>query len=170
MRTHTRRKTKTEFLWGITAQYRKRGEPWPASSKTIAAWAIEEGLWRPKPKNLIDQCASEIADAMREEFFTDAQGRKVRKKHAIRDIKELPDGRHEQLVLWVDIGDATHEQMLMAFQYRRKQVLGDCRQLRVDVASYNDNNNHGEYIEMSFDFTEDLVEMEQPTEYPGVTT
>ncbi len=105
---------------------------------------------------------------MREEFFTDAQGRRVRKKHPFRDVKELLDGTHEQLFLWVDIADATHEQAAMAFQYGRKLVLGDCRQLKVDVDSYNDNNKNDGYVELSFDFTDDLAELEQPAEYPGL--
>jgi hypothetical protein len=75
---------------------------------------------------------------MREEMFTDSQGRRVRKKHAIRDLRELPSGKQEQLVLWVDISDATGEQMLKAFQYRRRLVLGDCTQLKTDVDSYNE--------------------------------
>lgn len=163
------RKTKTEFLWHITEKYRSSGERWPATSKEIAGWAIRAKLWAPHQRSLIEQCANEIAAAMREEFFTDSQGRRVRKKHAIRDVRDLPSGKHEQLVLWVDIGDASGDQMLSAFQYRRRLVLGDCKQLKTDVDSYNDNNRHGEFIEMSFDFTEDLAELEQPVDYPAFT-
>ena len=161
-------KTKTEFLQDITAAYREANQPWPTTARHIAAWAIQEGMWRPHPRSVIEQCASELTAAMREEYFTDAQGRRVRKKHAIRDIKELPSGKHEQICLWVDIDDATHEQMVMAFQNRRRQALGDCKQLKTDVDSYNDNNGAGEYIEMCFDFTDDLMEMEQPEVYPGL--
>jgi hypothetical protein len=106
------RKTKAEFLWYIADKYRAAGERWPATSKDIAAWAIRGKLWAPHPRGLIEQCAHEIAAAMREEMFIDSQGRRVRKKHAIRDLRELPSGKQEQLVLWVDISDATGEQML----------------------------------------------------------
>jgi hypothetical protein len=33
--------------------------------------------------------------------------------------------------------------MEIAFQQRRQQILGDCRQLKTDVDSYNDNYNSG---------------------------
>jgi hypothetical protein len=32
--------------------------------------------------------------------------------------------------------------------------------------SYNDNNKYGAHIEMSFNFDEDLKELQQPPEYP----
>ena len=85
-----------------------------------------------------------------------------------REVEELPDGTHEQIFLWVDMKEATPEQAEMAFQYGRKLTLDDCRQLKVGVDSYNQNNTHGAYIEMSFDFTDDIAEMEQPSEYPGL--
>ena len=102
---------------------------------------------------------------MREEYFTDIQGRRVRKKHAIREIQDIGDGKHKQLTFWVDIEDAEPKEMQAAFQQRRMQVLGDCRQLKTDVDSYNDNNKYNDSIQMYFDFTEDLIELEQPVEY-----
>lgn len=40
--------------------------------------------------------------------------------------------------------------------------------LETSVDSYNDNNTHGKYVEVSFDFNEALAESEQPTVYPGL--
>ena len=40
-----------------------------------------EGLWAPQPSALIRQCAEELSRAMREEYVTDPQGRRVRAKH-----------------------------------------------------------------------------------------
>jgi hypothetical protein len=159
-------KTKTQFLWDITVRYRDAGEAWPTTAKNIAAWAIRAKLWAPSPRNLIDQCAGELAAAMREEFFTDDQGRRVRKKHAIREVVALPEGKHDQMI-WVDIEDASPVQMDLAFQYRRRQVLGDCTQLKRDLDSYNENYNTGDQLRICFDFSEDLAELEQPTEYPA---
>lgn len=45
-------------------------------------------------------------------------------------------------------------------------TVGDLRQLKTDQDSYNDNNAHGARIQLSFDFREDLTELEHPTEYP----
>jgi len=33
------------------------------------------------------------------------------------------------------------------------------------VDSYNDNNRFGAYVQLSLDFTYDVEELEQPTEY-----
>ena len=35
--------------------------------------------------------------------------------------------------------------------------------------NYNDNNSGGQHVEMCFDFTDDLIEMEQPEVYPGLS-
>jgi hypothetical protein len=160
-------KTKTEFLQEITGQYRDAGEKWPTTCKEIAAWAIREGLWKPYPKNMVSQCATEIAAALREEHYTDPQGRSVRAKRPYR-AAEILEGNEEQVFLWVDMREADEEQAQTAFQYGRKMVVDDCRQLKVGVESYNENNPHGAYIEMSFDFRDDMTEMDQPAEYPGL--
>lgn len=75
--------------------------------------------------------------------------------HAARIPK---DG--QQLVFWADIRTADRRHMEIAFQQRRHQIVGDCRQLKVDVDSYNDNTNPGGAIQMIFDFTQDLAELE----------
>jgi len=68
-----------------------------ASSHEIAAWAIKGGRWHPQPADLTDQCAKQIAVAMREDYFTDPQGRRVRSKHAARIL----DGNKEVVpILW----------------------------------------------------------------------
>ena len=161
-------KTKAEYLQDIVADYRRAGEAWPTTAKHIAAWAIQEGRWKPHAKNLIGQCGGEIAAAMRQEFYTDPQGRRVRKKHAFRSVQELADGDETQLFLWIDVSDAPPEQIEMAFQYQRKLIVGDCKQLKTDVDSYNENNPHGHYVEVSFNFAEDLAEAEQAVVYPGL--
>jgi len=33
----------------------------------VAQWAIDEGLWRPQPADLVKHCADQIARAMRED-------------------------------------------------------------------------------------------------------
>ncbi len=50
--------------------------------------------------------------------------------------------------------------MEIAFQQRRQQIVGDCRQLKTDADSFNDNSNPGSPIQMIFDFTDDLAELE----------
>ena len=164
------KKTKTEFLQDVVKAYRRASQPWPATARNIGAWAIQEGMWKAPIKNQIDQCAEEIAGAMRNEFYTDPQGRTVRKKHPYRQIVKLPNGKTQQQFPWVDMEDPNlkHEEAEMALQYGRKLIVGDCKQLKTSVDSYNDNNKAGKYIEMSFSFSEDMEESEQPTSYPGL--
>lgn len=138
-------------LQRIADRYMESGQSWPATSREIAAWAIREGLWTPHPSAIVAQCASELSRAMREDYLTDAQGRSVRAKHA---------ARIEQKVLWADIRTASRQHMQVALQQRRRQIVGDCRQLRADVDSYNENSNSGEPIQMVFDFTQDLEELD----------
>lgn len=147
--------TYTEQLQHIVALYREAGQLWPAPTRQVAGWAIREKLWAPQTDSLVSQCAEQLARAMREEYVVDAQGRSVRAKHAARTQR---DG--EQLVLWADIRTADPRHMQIAFQQRRQQIVGDCRQLKVDVDSYNDNANAGKPIQMIFDFTQDLAELE----------
>ena len=144
-----------EQLRSLADEYRVDGRPWPASSKQIAAWAIDAGLWRAHPSTLLNQCAEHLARAMREDTFVDPQGRTVRAKHAARMSKD-----EVQLVLWDDIRTSSREHMQIALQQRRQQVVGDCRQLKNDVDSFNDNANPGSPIQMVIDFTQDLAEFE----------
>jgi hypothetical protein len=126
-----------------------------ATARDIAAWAIGIGLWAPQPGSVIEQCAEELSRAMREEYITDPQGREVRAKHAAR-VRE----NGKQCTLWADIRTASPEHMERAFGQRRKQILGDCRQLKSDVDSYNDNRQPENPIQVVFDFTLDLTELE----------
>jgi len=146
-------KTLTEQYQEISNKYMRSGKPWPATTEQIARWAIEKKLWAPQPQSLIKLCAEQLSEAMRVEYFTDPQGRKVRAKHAARVTE-----RGKQLTLWADIRSATRGHMAIAFQQRRQQVLGECHQLKTDVDSYNQNGNPGKQIEMIFDFTMDLAE------------
>jgi hypothetical protein len=139
----------------IVDRYRDSGQSWPASSTEIARWAIDKQLWQIHPGAVVRQCADQIANAMREQFVTDPQGRRVRLLHAAPYAK---DGR--QYLLWDDMRTASHRHMHMAFQQRRQQVVMDCHQLKLNVDSYNQNYNKEKLIQMIFDFDLDLAELE----------
>ena len=139
----------------IVTQYRLAGQPWPAQSKAIGAWAIANKLWNLHPSAALAKCTEDISRAMREEFVTDRQGRRVRVKHPVAVRR---DG--EQMVLWDDMRTAPRQHMKRAFQQRRQQIVGDCRQLKADVDSYNDLNPYAEPMQIVFNFTLDLAEIE----------
>ena len=134
----------------LIQRYLDEGGEWPTKTRDIAAWAIDNGHWRPQ-RSPADQCANEISKALREDVIVDAQGRNVRAKHAVRT---------KQGVLWDDIRSASPDHMRMAFQQRRQGIVGDCRQLKTDLDSFNQNYNADRPIQMSFNFTEDLAELE----------
>jgi hypothetical protein len=106
---------------------------------------------------------------MREDYATDLKGRRFRRKHSFRREEVLADGTHKQLHFWLDTTDpsADPDQVHIAFQQQRTRILGDCRQLKTDVDSYNEFNNPKEDIQLLLDFTEDVAELEHSTEYGG---
>lgn len=118
-------------------------------------WLIRNNYWEPQEGAVITQCADHLARAMREEYYTDAQGRRVRVNHAARILSG-----EKQLTFWDDIRGASRTHMQVSLQQRRDQIVGDCKQLKTDMDSYNDNVNAGEPIQMVFDFTRDLEEAE----------
>jgi hypothetical protein len=143
-------------LLDIVEQYRRAGNAWPATKRQIARWAIDNGLWHPHASALLDQFARELGRAMREEFFTDPQGRSVRAKHVARIKSE--GGKQESF--WGDMRDGSKPFMEIALQQRRQQIVGDCSQLKIDMDSFNQNYNSEEPIELEFDFTKDVQELE----------
>lgn len=126
-----------------------------ATAHEMALWALENHLWEMPRSAVVQRCADEFARAMREDHITDRQGRSVRAKHVARVER---DGQHR--MEWADIRAATPEHMQMAFRQRRNQIVGDCRQLKTDVDSYNENWSGGQVVQMGFDFTFDLLELE----------
>ena len=148
-------RTYNERMRSLMKRYRASGQRWPATAREIAAWLIQNDFWEPHEGAVISQCADHLSRAMREEYYTDAQGRRVRVNHAARLLRE--DG---QQTFWDDIRGASFTHMQISFQQRRNQIVGDCKQLKTDMDSYNENANDGEPIQMVFDFTKDLEEAE----------
>lgn len=144
----------------LVQAYREAGEAWPASSFTIALWAIRKGLWKERPNALARICAKELASAMRLEHHTDRQGRVIRTKRPFR-VRIHDDFQ----TLWGDWREMPEWQAHAAVSLARAQIAGVCKQLRRDVDSYNDNCNPRKHIQLYLDFTGDAEDAEQPTEY-----
>jgi hypothetical protein len=155
-------KTKAEQLQDIINDYLEAHGGGEIDMKDVAAWAIREKRWVMPKRDAIKQCAQELSEAARQEHFVDEEGRTVRRKHAIR----LKDDDGKPRFLWADIGDAKPEHMRLSLSQRRQGILGDCKQLKNDIDHYNQHNTHGAELFFGFDFSEDLAELEQPTEYP----
>ena len=147
--------TLTDQLQKIANRYLEEHGGKPSTKREIAAWAIRNDLWKPHPSDLISQCADQVAQAMREEYIVDAQGRSVRAKLVAR----IKDKEGEQAFLWADMRTAHPEHMNIAFRQRRQHIVGECRQLKLDVDSYNENQQPDTQIAMNFNFTMDLMEL-----------
>lgn len=147
--------TYTEQLQAIWRRYEEAEMPIPATAKEVAAWAIKQGLWEPRPSDIVSRCADDLARAAREEYRTDAKGRVYRARHPAKFLK---DGqlRFE----WADIDTASRDHMQRAFSLRRKQIVGDCYQLKTDVDHFNDHRPSEPPIQLILDFTDDVAEME----------
>jgi hypothetical protein len=160
----------SESLQQIAQKYREAAEPWPATARQMARWAYRRKLWEPQEKNIIGQLARDLARALREEYYTDPKGRRVRTKHAARLADDgLLDGDGsaltQQRVFWADIRTDDPKHLEAALKQRRMGIVGDCKQLRTDVDSFNDFHPSGRKIQMIFNFEDDLAEMDEPTEY-----
>ena len=143
-----------EQLLDIVDRYQEQ-HPGPFTSKQAAAFAISSGLYKPHAGKLLSLVADEISRAMREQYIKDPQGRSVRAKHV---AKLKIEG--EQKSLWDGIDTAEPWFMEVALRQRRRQIVGDCKQLKTDTDSYNENWNSGDAIQMSLDFTLDVEELE----------
>jgi len=140
----------------LVKEYRRSGERWPATTDEMASWAIRNGRWESSRKQVIRQCSRAISRALREEYYTDPKGRRVRTKHAIK----VPRKDGGQTSLWDDIRIAPREHMEQSFQQRRHRIVGDCRQLKTDVDSYNDAHPDDEDIQLVLEFVKDVAELE----------
>lgn len=147
--------TYAQQMQDLVRRFRDSHDGVTFQAKDVAAWAICERLWEANPSAVLNRCAEEISRAMREEYIVDAKGRHVRVKHA---VSFMHDGK--QLTLWADMRTAPRKHMDLAFRQRRQQILGDCRQLKNDMDSYNKTLNPGDPIQLVFDFSLDLEEIE----------
>jgi hypothetical protein len=148
-------KSQKDFLQDIVRNYQASGGEWPTSPRAIARWAINNHHWMPRPEAIVSQCAEQISRAMAAEYFTDANGNRIRAKHAVVH----PEGSVQQ-VLWDDIRTGEPKHLEVSFQQKRKNIIHECKQLKNDTDFYNEFRKPDIPVQIVFDFTLDLQEME----------
>jgi hypothetical protein len=121
----------------------------------VAQWAYRKKLWIPQTRDVVSRLAKDLADAWREEYRTDRRGLRYRAMHAVRGFGP------QQRTLWADMDTASREHMERAFAQRRRQIVGDCVQLKTDVDVFNDKRPSDEPINLVLDFTYDVEELQQ---------
>ena len=133
----------------------------------VANWAIDEGLWDRPPLDPKEALRRQIRNALREEYTVDPQGREVRAKLPFMEEVRTSDGVRVRST-WYPIFQMPPEKARASFQMRRRAALADVVQLKFDFDSYNDNNGFKAQLEPpDFNFNKDLLELEQPTEWPS---
>jgi len=142
-----------EMLQHYADEYFEETGKEEATSMELAVWAVKTFRWEPPSDLVLRKCREDFSRAMREQHIKDDQGQPVRAKHAARRIVD-----QKQRTFWADIRRAPRAHMLTAFQQRREQIVGDCRQLDRDAAYYNKLHPENEPIQLVFDFTEDVEE------------
>ncbi|KAB2918521.1 MAG: hypothetical protein F9K29_08115 [Hyphomicrobiaceae bacterium] len=147
--------TKTEHLQKLWRQYHEEFGHLPVTTRDVVKWAVDTKRIPLPEIDPYDLLADDLARALREEYATDAQGRRYRKNHAERVTKG-----GVQHTFWAIMGFAPREHMQMAFAQRREQIIGDCAQLKTDVDVYNDMNEGEPPIQLVLDFTDDVAERE----------
>lgn len=146
--------TKEERLQQIWHKYDTDREHKPTSAREAVEWAVSEGLIELPEVDPYDVLAGQMAQALRDEYKVDSQGRRYRVNHAARITKG-----GVQYTFWGVMGFASHEHMQRAFAWRREQIIGDNLQLKIDVDVYNDmvSGKHPA-IQLVLDYTEDVAE------------
>ncbi|MGB3272102.1 MAG: hypothetical protein WBA66_04295 [Xanthobacteraceae bacterium] len=145
--------TYKEQLQRAWRAYEKEHGSVPATARDAVQWAVQRGLIEEPEVDPLAKLAADMADALREEYATDAQGRRYRVNHAVRVSKA-----GVQYTFWAIMKDAPREHMQKAFIQRREQIVGDCVQLATDVEAYNALKNDQPPIPMLFDFRDDVEE------------
>ena len=166
----SKKKTKTEYLQDFFRRYQQETGKSPVPLRRVAAWMIDNDLYESKPFDLIGQCARDLRTALRQEFILGENGHHIRKWHHARLSEDMLMDGVEQLELdrWADIEIAEPPFMHIAFQQRRRGIVGDCKQLKVDMDWWNARHEPIEQLEFSFNIDQDLRELEQPDYYDGM--
>lgn len=157
-RTHD---TYTEALQRIARDYIVETGCESYTTKELAIWAIRTRRWEAPSDLLVRKCREDFARALRQELICNQHGQTVRANHVARITRG-----DKQLHLWADIRNAPHEHIELAFDQRRKQIVGDCRQMARDADYYHSLHPDRPRIQQVWDFTEDVEEGRFPTTYP----
>lgn len=131
----------------------------PIILSELGDWIKRHKQWAPSQEEMMTLLLRHLARAMRTQYTTDPEGRRVRRKHALKTKEKDASGK--QLVLWYDIDIAPPPFMQGSLQQRRAGLADGCWQLKQDQDSYNQYYNKAAPIQISFDFTEDNEERSQ---------
>lgn len=147
--------TRNEQFADILDRYLDEVNSEPVSLDEVAEWALSEGLFKPEPRDLKKICRDAIAQGARSQKRFDGK-RWYRAKHSVRsNVGGI------QLNLWADIDkNASHGFMEKSIGQRRRNIVDDCFQVKMDADHFNEANPDKEPIQPILDFTDDVAERE----------
>jgi hypothetical protein len=145
--------TYKEQLQRVWHEYEQTHGHIPASLREAVQWGVSKRMIQAPEVDPLAKLIEDMSDALREEYATDAEGRRYRVNHAIRVTRA-----GVQYTFWAVMKDAPREHMQKAFIQRREQIVGDCVQLATDVEAYNAMKSDQPPIPMLFDFRDDVEE------------
>jgi hypothetical protein len=120
--------------------------------KRVAKWAAGKGWPLPRPHDPLEMLAKEFTEAAREEVGHDKKtGKPFRIYHALK----VSHG-DTQLHLFVDIEEATRDQMTVSLVNRREQMVSDGLMLTYDQDHWNAEHPSEEPIQLPMDLTFDI--------------
>jgi hypothetical protein len=137
-------------MQGIFKQYQEEVSTDPVDLKEVGAWAMAKGLWAPRPVDIQNRFAAEMAEALGEEYRTDKAGRRYRSKLAVTN---------RQGSLWGDMDTSPRSHVAKNVQQRRRVIVGHCYQVQVDVDHYNDDHPDQDPLQTVMNFEDDVAEM-----------
>lgn len=159
------RANRPETMLTIHRLYLAAGGKTPIRLDELYDFAKQGGLWSPPPSDARKKFRQDMARAMREDYFVDRSGRTVRKQHATRVREMNEEGKMVQKSLWDDIDTGPRDHIAAAVQLRRKQIVGDCKQIKNDVDHFNEERPKEKPIQVLYDFTDEMIEADLPTVY-----
>jgi hypothetical protein len=140
----------------IFDRYAEEVDAGPTALEDVATWAVQQGLFKPMPRSIVQMCKEALADSLRQQKRVDAQGRKYRAKHSVRIVEG-----GVQYNLWADIDrNPPRSFMEKSFAQRRKSIADDCFQAKMDIDHYNEAHPDQPAIQLVLRFEEDVAEME----------
>jgi hypothetical protein len=145
--------TFNEQLQNLWHRYEREHGGVPSPPIHVVEWAMKRGLLEAPRYDPKEALAEAMARALREEYRTDSSGRRYRVNHAVRITRN-----GVQTSLWAELDSAPRDHMIKAFAQRRRQIVGDCVQLKTDVDVYNDKHTDVDPIQVVLDFTDDVAE------------
>lgn len=125
----------------------------PATVLDVIRWGERRGMLVVPTPDPYAKVTEDLSRALREETRVDPEtGLRYRVNHAVTITK----AGGIQRTMWADLNHADHDFMQKAFEQRRAQIAGDCKQLMADIQVYNSRHPGRQPIQMSFDFTAEV--------------